>query len=84
MTIKLQNAVEAYFEADWKGNPNVVAAAFTDNSIVKDKGKTNCGRDVTASGWLMRPSSTATRSSRSWSLRKRQNPGNSSHRGRLP
>lgn len=65
MTIKLQNAIEAYFEADWKSNLNAVAT-FTDNGIVKDKGKTHCGRDATASGWLMRPSSTATRSSRSW------------------
>lgn len=46
MTIKLPKAIEAYFKADREGSPDAVAAAFTENGIVKDKGKTHRGRDV--------------------------------------
>lgn len=46
MTIKLPKAIKAYFEADRTGNPNAVAATFTENGIVKDKGKTHRGRDA--------------------------------------
>jgi hypothetical protein len=46
MTIQLPNAIQAYFEADRTGSPDAVAAAFTENGIVKDKGKTHRGRDA--------------------------------------
>lgn len=44
MTITLPKAIEAYFEADRNGGPDDVAAAFAENGIVKDKGKTHTGR----------------------------------------
>lgn len=46
MTIKLPKSIEAYFEADRDGDPEAVAAAFTDDGIVKDKGKSHRGRDA--------------------------------------
>ncbi|WP_421578751.1 nuclear transport factor 2 family protein [Shinella sp. M31] len=46
MTIQLPKAIQAYFEADRTGSPDAVAAAFTENGIVKDKGKTYHGRDA--------------------------------------
>ena len=46
MMIKLPKAIEAYFEADRTGSPDTIAAAFTENGIVKDKGKTHEGRDA--------------------------------------
>lgn len=46
MTIKLPKAIEAYFDADKDGSPDAVAAAFTENGSVKDKGKTHRGRDA--------------------------------------
>ena len=46
MTIKLPKAIEAYFDADRDGSPDAVAAAFTENGSVKDKGKTHKGRDA--------------------------------------
>ncbi|MDP9857393.1 hypothetical protein J2854_004603 [Agrobacterium tumefaciens] len=46
MTIKLPKAIEAYFEADRTGSPDTIAATFTENGIVKDKGKTHRGRDA--------------------------------------
>jgi len=46
MTIKLPNAIEAYFEADRTGSPDVIAATFTENGIVKDKGLTHRGREA--------------------------------------
>ena len=46
VTIKLPKAIEAYFDADRDGGPDAVAAAFTENGIVKDKGKTYRGRDA--------------------------------------
>jgi hypothetical protein len=46
VTIKLPKAIEAYFDADREGGPDAVAAAFTENGIVKDKGKTYRGRDA--------------------------------------
>ncbi|TZG32452.1 nuclear transport factor 2 family protein [Agrobacterium sp. B1(2019)] len=46
MTIKLPKAIEAYFEADRTNSPDAIAATFTENGIVKDKGKTHRGRDA--------------------------------------
>lgn len=46
MTINLPKAIEAYFEADRTGSPDAIAAAFTENGVVKDKGKTHRGRDA--------------------------------------
>jgi SnoaL-like domain len=46
VTIKLPKAIEAYFDADRDGGPDAVAAAFTENGIVKDKGNTYRGRDA--------------------------------------
>lgn len=46
MTIKLPKGIEAYFDADRDGSPDAVAAAFTENGSVKDKGKTHKGRDA--------------------------------------
>ncbi|QSY98398.1 nuclear transport factor 2 family protein (plasmid) [Rhizobium bangladeshense] len=46
MTIKLPEAIEAYFDADRDGSPDAVAAAFTENGSVKDKGKSHTGRDA--------------------------------------
>ncbi len=46
MTIRLPKAIEAYFEADRTGSPDAIAATFTENGIVKDKGKTHKGREA--------------------------------------
>ena len=46
MKIKLPKGIKAYFDADHDGGPETVAAAFTENGIVKDKGKTHKGRDA--------------------------------------
>lgn len=46
MSIKLPKAIESYFDADRDGGPDDVAAAFTEDCIVKDKGKTHKGRDA--------------------------------------
>lgn len=46
MTIKLPTAIEAYFEADRTGSPAAIAATFTGNGIVKDKGRTYRGREA--------------------------------------
>ncbi|MBV7521947.1 nuclear transport factor 2 family protein [Ensifer sp. ENS12] len=46
MTIKLPKGIEAYFDADRDGSPDDIAATFTENGIVKDKGKTHRGRDA--------------------------------------
>jgi hypothetical protein len=46
MTIKLPKAIEAYFDADRDGGPEAIAATFTENGIVKDKGQTHQGRDA--------------------------------------
>jgi hypothetical protein len=46
MMIKLPKGIEAYFEADRDGSPDAVAAAFTENGSVKDKGKIHTGRDA--------------------------------------
>lgn len=51
MTIKLPKSIEAYFDADRDGSPDAVAAAFTDNGSVKDKGRTHRGRDAIRS-WM--------------------------------
>lgn len=44
MTIKLPQAIQAYFDADNARNPDAVAAAFTDDAVVKDAGETRVGR----------------------------------------
>jgi hypothetical protein len=46
MSIKLPKAIEAYFAADRDGGPEDVAASFTEDGIVKDKGKAHKGRDA--------------------------------------
>lgn len=46
MTIKLPKAIEAYFDADRTGSPDAIAATFTENGVVKDKGRTHKGRDA--------------------------------------
>ena len=46
MTLKLPKAIEAYFEADRTSSPDAIAATFTEDGIVKDKGKTHRGRDA--------------------------------------
>jgi hypothetical protein len=46
MSIKLPRSIEAYFEADSGGRPDAIAATFTENGIVKDKGKIYRGRDA--------------------------------------
>lgn len=46
MTVKLPKSIEAYFDADRDGGPDEVAAAFTENAIVKDAGETLVGRDA--------------------------------------
>ncbi|WP_418137812.1 nuclear transport factor 2 family protein [Agrobacterium sp. El2ro-1b] len=46
MTLKLPKAIEAYFEADRTSSPDAIAATFTDDGIVKDKGKTHRGGDA--------------------------------------
>jgi hypothetical protein len=46
MTIELPKAIEAYFEADRNGGPDEIAATFTDDGSVKDKGQTHKGHDA--------------------------------------
>ncbi|UPA23486.1 nuclear transport factor 2 family protein [Shinella oryzae] len=46
MTIKLPKAIEDYFDADRTGDPDAIAATFTEAGVVKDKGKTHRGRDA--------------------------------------
>ncbi|NVP58586.1 nuclear transport factor 2 family protein [Mycoplana rhizolycopersici] len=51
MTMDLPKAIEAYFEADRTGSPDAIAATFTENGVVKDKGLTHRGRD-TIRAWM--------------------------------
>jgi len=46
MAISLPTSVQAYFDADRERSPEAVAAAFTENGMVKDKGKTHRGRNA--------------------------------------
>ncbi|MET0282244.1 MAG: nuclear transport factor 2 family protein [Steroidobacteraceae bacterium] len=46
MTVELPESITAYFRADREGDPDAVAAAFTENGTVKDEGKTHAGRDA--------------------------------------
>ncbi|ESQ79344.1 nuclear transport factor 2 family protein [Asticcacaulis sp. YBE204] len=46
MSVKLPKAIEAYFDADRDGGAEAVAATFTENGSVKDKGQTHKGRDA--------------------------------------
>lgn len=41
MTIRLPKAIQDYFDADRTGSPDAIAATFTEDGIVKDKGKTH-------------------------------------------
>ena len=45
MTIKLPPSIQAYFDADNARSPDGVAAAFTDNAVVKDAGEIRVGRE---------------------------------------
>jgi len=45
MTVRLPQAIQAYFDADNARSPDAVAAAFTDDAIVKDAGETRIGRE---------------------------------------
>jgi hypothetical protein len=46
MTVKSPESIAAYFTADRDRGPDAVAAAFTENGVVKDEGKTHQGRDA--------------------------------------
>ena len=46
MTVNLNKAIEAYFNADRAGDPEAVAVAFVENGSVKDKGRTHTGREA--------------------------------------
>lgn len=46
MTVRLPPAIEAYFEADRKGDPDAIAATFTQDGVVRDKGETHRGPDA--------------------------------------
>ncbi len=45
MSVKLPQAIQAYFDADNARSPDAVAAAFTDDAVVKDAGETRVGRE---------------------------------------
>ncbi len=51
MTITLPRPIQAYFDADRTGSPDAIAATFTENGVVKDKGKTHEGR-VAIREWM--------------------------------
>ena len=46
MTIKLPPSIQAYFDADNARSPDAVAAAFTDDAVVRDAGETRLGREA--------------------------------------
>jgi hypothetical protein len=46
MAIRLPPAIEAYFKADRTGCPDAIAASFTADGIVRDRGMTHRGRDA--------------------------------------
>ena len=46
MTIKLPPSIQAYFDADNARSPDAVAAAFTDDAVVRDAGETHVGREA--------------------------------------
>lgn len=45
MTIELPPSIQAYFDADNARSPEAVAAAFTNDAIVRDAGETRVGRE---------------------------------------
>ncbi|MBT1157169.1 nuclear transport factor 2 family protein [Aminobacter anthyllidis] len=45
MTIKLPPSIQAYFDADNARSPDAVAAAFTDDAVVRDAGEVRVGRE---------------------------------------
>ncbi|WP_055045780.1 nuclear transport factor 2 family protein [Devosia sp. A16] len=46
MTIKLPPGIQAYFDADNARSAEAVAAAFTDDAVVRDAGETRVGREA--------------------------------------
>lgn len=46
MSIKLPDAIDAYFSADKKGNAQAVAEGFTQDATVIDEGNTYTGRNA--------------------------------------
>lgn len=46
MTIKLPPSIQAYFDGDNARSPEAVAAAFTDDAVVRDAGETRFGREA--------------------------------------
>lgn len=46
MPVKLPRGLAAYFDAGRTGDPDAVAAAFTETGIVKDEGKLHQGREA--------------------------------------
>ncbi|MBX3584316.1 MAG: nuclear transport factor 2 family protein [Rhizobiaceae bacterium] len=44
MTINLPPSIQAYFDADNARSPDAVAAAFTDDAVVRDAGETHTSR----------------------------------------
>ncbi|WKA31054.1 nuclear transport factor 2 family protein [Bradyrhizobium roseum] len=54
MTLKLPSSIQAYFDADRDGGPDAVAASFTEDGIVKDKGETHTGREAIRK-WMADP-----------------------------
>ncbi|MET0436189.1 MAG: nuclear transport factor 2 family protein [Devosia sp.] len=46
MALKLPRSIQAYFDADRDREPDAVAASFTEDGTLKDKGKTHTGREA--------------------------------------
>jgi len=59
MRIKMPRAIEAYFDADRDGGPEAIAATFTADGIVKDKGLIHRGRDAIRN-WMIEASQLYT------------------------
>lgn len=43
MTVKMPNAIEAYFKVDRNGGPDELPSAFTANAVIRDAGETVVG-----------------------------------------
>lgn len=59
MAVNLPEAVAAYFDADTKGGPEAVAAAFTEDAVVTDERRTHRGRAAIAA-WKAELARTVT------------------------
>lgn len=46
MAMKLPESIATYFDADNSGSADAVAAAFTDDAVVRDAGETLVGREA--------------------------------------